>query len=555
MGAELVDAAVSHDLVAEPAGRERRRDLALLAFPIICLLALFARIMLHPLQRDEQFYVPAGVLFSFSGLYRDLNFSHFPNLPLLLDFIYGLSGSDHYLLVGRFLIFAAWIGASVALYQFGRFYAKSRLLIMLMMALLMLNPALLGSAGMAVTNNFIATPFLIGGVLAFLVAIDRPSPNIAMVMLGGFLLAVGVGFKANYIVLLPLFGLAALLLPPWLPVMKRLGSVAAPLFVGGAIGGLPALAFFGSDPMGFIAHCFSFHRGPQIAFWLAQPGGADSIAMGLRDKLLLANQSWLAGTNLVLIATVMILAITGVLHRDKTARPFLDWRVILLASATAICALVSFLPTPAFPQYYSTPIVFGILTMCLQHHALGEAARNAMRPVYLAGIALAFICGGAILFSSISGLIRPNKWTGLVVHRDAESFGPKVRRASPGGRLATLYPVHALEANLPVYPHLALGPFIYRASAYIPAGERPYFRYLASPKDIDRTLQQEPPAGILINDRDELNSPLIQFALRNGYRKIELELRQTNDVDEPLLFLRRPVVSSGPVKDASTRLR
>lgn len=514
---------------------------AIIAAVVLCLACLFARIMAYPLQRDEQFYIPAGVLFSFKGLYNDLNFSHFPNLPMVLDALYGITGSLHYVLIGRLLIFGAWLATIAVLFAFGRFYAQGRLMTALMLVLLLCNPLLLDAAGMAVTNNFIPVPFAIGGLLAFMVGIDRPIPSLWRVALGGFLLAIAAGFKANYVPVLLVIGLATLVLPPWTSFTARLGTVTLPLIAGAVIGGLPTLAFFGRDPAGFLVHCFSFHRAPQIAYWLAHPNPVDPKVLGLRDKIMLAHQSWLSSTTMVLIMAIAVLGLIGYLQWRREGRPSaIDWRVCLLAAITAICAMASFLPTPAFPQYYATPIPFLIVMLCLMYNAIGVEGRMLAHPLLIAALGLAVICGMPRLLPFAGTIVHPDRWTGNIVHIDAQSIGPKVRRTARGGRLATLYPVHALEAGLPIYPHLALGPFIYRASAYIPAGQRPYFRHLASPETIGGILSREPPAALLVGNMDALNKPLADIGATRGYRVLDIELNKTEDVDHPLLMLRTP---------------
>src|SRR3546814_265989 len=78
-------------------------------------LGLFARMMAYPLRHDEQIYLPAGILFTSGDLYQDFSFNHLPNLPLLLGGIFALTGSSHYLLVGRIVIFMCWIATVAAL--------------------------------------------------------------------------------------------------------------------------------------------------------------------------------------------------------------------------------------------------------------------------------------------------------------------------------------------------------------------------------------------------------------------------------------------------------
>jgi hypothetical protein len=531
---------------AKPAPSAGWRTLPLVGVAALAILALFARLMTFELQRDEQFYISASVLFSPQSLYQQLNFSHLPNLPILLHGVFSVTGVDHYLLGGRLVIFATWLGSLAALWQFGRHYRLGIAVTALLMALLLFNPILLDAAGMAVTNNFIATPFLLFGLLAFLRGMEGDAPRPSLLLLAGLLLALGAGFKANYILMLVPVGLATLLMPAGAGLTSRLRNGLLPLVAGGLVGGLPTLYFFAQDPAGFIAHCFRFHRGPQIAYWLAHADVHDPKIMSLRDKLLMAHQVWLSGTTMLLPVMIAMLiavaALSGPSRGFASLDRFRTGPIILLASIVLINAAGSFLPTPSFPQYHSTAFVFVILLIGLLFNALEPPVQGRTRPVMLAGLALATIAGGPILLLSLAKLPNPGNWTGLVVHEDARHLRTSIARAGASGPVATLLPVHALEGGFDVYPQLALGQFVYRASDYIPSDERRHFANLVSPATIGNLMAQDRPAAILLGEGSDLEGPLLHFALENGYRPERVKLRRSEDSDAPLLLVasRRP---------------
>ena len=527
-----------------PPAASRNARILLYGLGGLAILALFARIMTFDLQRDEEFYLSASILYSPASLYQQINFSHFPNLPILLRTLYALTGTDHYLLGGRLVIFAAWLASLLALWLFGQRYRLGIAQTGLLAALLLLNPVLLDAAGMAVTNNFIAAPFLLFGILAFLRGTQGGTARPYTMLLAGFLLSLGAGFKANYVLISAPFGVAALLMPQDQSFAGRLRNGVLPLVLGGIVGGLPTLYFFAQDPAGFIAHCFSFHRGPQIAYWLAHPEIHDPKFISPRDKLMLAHRIWLSGTTMLL--PMLIITLLAVAAWSTPAKGlawlgrFRTGPILLMASIVAISVLASFMPTPSFPQYHSTAFVFVILLIGLMLHALEQPGQSRARPVIAAVFLMAVVAGGPMLFPALTKLARPRDWTGVVVHEDARKLADSIARGGAAGPVATLLPIYPLEGGRAVYPHLALDQFVYRASDYIPADQRRYFHNLAAPGTIGAILAANPPSAILLGSQDRLEEPLVRFARVNGYVAQAVQLRHAEEGSAPLLLVRRP---------------
>lgn len=512
----------------------------------IALAALFARIMTYPLQHDEQFYLPAAILFSFDGLYSDLGFSHLPNLPFLLSGVFAVVGGEHYVLVGRLVIFVSWLMTIGALALIGRRHARSDLVAAVLVALLIANPALLDATGMAVTNNFIATPFALLGLLAFIEAATRPVPSRGLAALAGFLLAVAVGFKANYVVLLPPVAIAAILVPPHLTMRVRLAQLTLPFVVGGIIGGAPTLYFLASDPTGFVAHVVSFHRGPQIGYWQANADPLDPKAIGLSAKMLMAQRSWLSATNLIVLLALAFYAILGLrgLQVRSWAGVAARWPVMLLTGIGALAALVSFLPTPAFPQYFTLALPFALMLIALLHGSLDAEGRSLARPFLISALAIAVLIGAPILLSTAPGIANIARWTGFQVHRDAVDMAKLANGGGQRASMATLSPVYALEGKLKVYPALAMGPFVYRASAWIPAGERVHYAHLTSPATVEAMLESAPPAAILTGQEGALDTPLSTFAVAHGYAAHPVRIGRGSAARDMVLFTRQPILTT-----------
>jgi hypothetical protein len=170
------------------------------------------------------------------------------------------------------------------------------------------------------------------------------------------------------------------------------------------------------------------------------------------------------------------------------------------------------------------------------HGSLDAPARAVARPFLIAALGMTVLIGAPMLLASLPKLFVVSRWTGFRVHDDAQQIAAMVRIAQPKGTLATLSPVHALEGGLAIEPALAMGPFVYRASEWIPPRDRRHYLHLASPESIGQLLDAAPPAGILIGFEGPLDAPLAAYAARHNYVGHRLLLGQIEGAQEPWLF-------------------
>lgn len=487
---------------------------------IVAVLALFARIMTYPLRHDEQLYLPAGILFSPSGLYPELGYNHLPNFPIILSGVLAVTGTADSLLVGRLLIFASWIGAAAALYLIARRATHSLWFSAALVILLILNPILLGPAGMIVSNNFIPVPFALFGLYLFILGAEETRARPLLLVASGALIAIAVGIKVNYIFLIPPFAIAALLVPTAMPLGRRLQTVTLPFLLGGLIGGAPLLAYLATDATGFLTHVMAYHREPHVAYWLANATLDGDKVMSLGGKAMLAYQLWLSGATMLVPLLLLTLlcgaALGGGLSR---LRRIFDWKVTLTAALTALAVILSFVPTPAFPQYYTLPIPFALALCALVYGRIEQAEQQSVRPLVAASMLIALVAGAPMLAPALRDLARPGAWTGVRVEAIADRIRIEVRGAGGSGAVATLSPIFVLEADLPIEPGLAAGPFVYRVGEMLPADHRSHYARIVSPLTIQRDLAMNPPSGILVGQEGDLDRPLEDFARANGYAR------------------------------------
>lgn len=497
----------------------RWRLISIAALLLLLAAGLFARVMTYPLRHDEQLFVAAAALASEGALYQDLGYNHLPNLPLLLNAILAAVGGEHLMLVGRIAIFLCWLLAGAALVLIARGASAGVAMGAVGLLFLAAEPILQGPAGMTVTNNFMPVPFALWGVYFFLDGAEGARP--IHLLASGVLLALALGLKANYVFLIPPFAVAALLVPRRLSFGRRLGSVALPLLAGGTIGGLPTLYHLAVDPRGFLAHVTGYHRGPHVAFWQAAP---EPKVMGLGEKLLLAEELWLGGTAVLL---ALVVATTGIVRWEVGKRTIAvhgppSWPVLLAAGLVVLGMLVSFVPTPAFPQYFLPPIPFAIVLAILLYGQLDAMSRRLARPTIIAAAAIAAAIGLPRLLIDLSKLAAPSQWTAMKTERLAAHIAAHVGR----GKVATLAPIYPLEAGLDVYPELAAGPFVYRVAHLIPPADRRHYR-LVSAGSLPTLLDSDPPAGILVGLEDEFDPAFVDYARTRGYVAAPLPQAET----------------------------
>lgn len=540
----MLNAAMSKDWLARHQATIALGCLALLG------LALFARLMAFPLRHDEQFYLTAGYLADQAHLYKEVHFTHLPNFPLLLNAVFNLLGIEHLLLAGRMVMAIFWGLSAVALYATARFAGGSRVFGAFVVSLLLLDPLLLRTAGMLVTNNFAPTPFALLGLYFLLSASATPVPRPMFAFAAGVFLSLAIGFKANYVILVPPVAVAAILFPSGIGLRERLLKVTAPLVAGALVAGLPTIYFFLEDPGNFIAHVVNFHGDAHVDYWTANPEGEEAVVLGFRDKFILAQGIWLSGTTLLTLMLAAILAFavifrTGEERQDRIGESRPLWPLVLLAVLVAEGMLISFVPTPAFPQYYAPPIALGLMFCALAHGYLSAAAKAALQPVLAGMLLIASFSSLPILLPELRHLAKPSDWTGNTVHEAAGNISQEIAQSRAPGKLLTLAPAYAAEAGLKTYDALLLGPFIYRSVDYVDAEDRGYFSSVASPRTLDAMLEADPPAAVLVGTEDVLDDRLEAWARNSGYRPVEVALGDKRR-ETGTLYLRAGPLAASP---------
>lgn len=474
------------------------------AIAVLALLgaALVATIVAAPVRHDEQMFVSAGLLFGEGSLYRDFGYNHLPNLPILLKAAALAGGAAGPLLVFRWLIVAAWAATMMLVAGFAWRTTGSRWFTVLTCLLLVANPLLGGQAGTLVSNNFMPVPFALAGLIVYLEEAGRPVPR----AFAGFLLAVAAGMKANYVLLIPPFAVAALLAPPGMVFRERLLRTALPMLAGGVVGGMPTIWAAVTDPAVFVDHVFYYHRGPHLAWALAT---SEPLVIDFRGRLNLGLGLWGSGSTLLLALGIVTI---GSQLFWRGWRP--GWQTWLVAGLVAAGMLVALVPRPSFPQYFVPPLPFALVLLVMLAGAQRPAERAAMAPLFIGVALLTLAFDAPRLVERLPALARPSDWTGSQVH----AVSRQIVAAAQGRKVATLAPLYVLDAGGRVYPELAAGPFVYRVADRFEPDHRQYWR-LVSPSTLAARLDADPPGAILVGTEGALDYAFRRYAATRGFRR------------------------------------
>ncbi|MGK6321617.1 hypothetical protein ACMGDM_00880 [Sphingomonas sp. DT-51] len=512
-------ASVAAAIVPARAGgtaRSRALPAALIALAL-ALVGLFGRLMTYQLRHDEQMYLPIATMLAHGRLYDDYGFNNLPNLPLLMQAVLRVTGAEQVLLAGRLTIFAGWLVAVAAMLLLVRRLTRSWPLGALAALLLLTHPLLLGPAGMLVTNNFLPLAFVLMATYLLIDGADRDTPAPLLVAASGLCLGIAAGFKANYVFALPPFAFAALLAPARLSPATRRRGVTLPFVAGGIVGALPPLAYLLSDPSGFVTHVLGYHSGPHVAYWSANADLDGAKVLDLPGKLVLAAKVWLISPAGLVAAALALAAVASWRLRDYGAAR-MRWPHRLIVALLLGGVLVSFVPSPAFPQYYAPPVPFAIVLAVSLVARLQGRARAAALLLLLSALLLS----APRLALGWPDAVRSARWTGTITHDQGQRLAALLRVERRAGTVATLAPLYAVEGGLTVPAALATGPLVYRVGDYVPLRQRRHYAHWVSPTTIDALLAASPPAAVLVGFEGKLDDPLASFARSRNYRAVVL---------------------------------
>jgi len=316
---------------------------------------LSARILTYEMRADEQLYISPAALLADGRLYTDFFYNHVPLSAFYYRLAYLSLGGEHLVLSARLAMIVAWGITAAAVWAGSLAISRSPRLALFCYVALVANVFLLTVPGMTATNNFLQVGPSYAGLALFTLAVLDQRGRAWKAFLAGVALSLAVGLKVSAAYLIPPLALAAFVLPRSLGTRDRLRGVTLPMALGGLVGAVPLFAYLISMPDTFLAHVVGYHTGPHVAWWEATRHTEPGLAFDLGGKLLLAFEVWFQSTNLLILAAILMLAALALAGSLRDGRWLLG-PFVAVAAATAFTAVLCFLPTPSFPQYFILPL-------------------------------------------------------------------------------------------------------------------------------------------------------------------------------------------------------
>ena len=502
--------------------RKRLIGRCMIAGVALVLLALFTRVMSEPLRHDEHIALANGWLYGRFALYRQISYAHLPNLPILLSLALHATGGAYKFLVARLITFICWCAFLYAFSSVVWRISKDTQTTALAVLLIVTNSLFVEYEAMLIAVHLFPICFASFGFLFFIVATENGRARPIFVFLAGLFLSIAVGFKANYLVVVPPFAIAAFFVPQSLSLAQRIWRVVVPLALGGVIGGLPTLYYFLNHTDAFLFDVLGYFLGPQRAYWSAPENAATVTGLNLTSRVLNGYRLWTAGSTLLIIVMIIYCCAEMVMSSNyaEIKRRLASWPLLVSLAAAILGITVAFVIAPSFPQYFMPPIPFAVLLLVCLLAGRSDEQRRRSRPLLATMTIATAILGGPTLFQDLPNIVKPSAWEGFGVHKIAMQirgeFGPRREKI----RIATLSPIYALESGLDLYPELASGGFYYRIGDLLSPAQRTAFG-ITSPKTVGELLEREPPDGILVGYEGVLDKPLVRFAVAHNYRRVE----------------------------------
>ena len=489
------------------------------------IVGAFAKIM-SGFNHNEHMYIAAGVFVAQNKeIYKDFAYLQTPYLPLLYGNLYRFLGiTSYYLLIGKLISFTFLSISSMVLFLLARRVLNDIVLSLSVVALFLLNMSIVGPAT-EVSNYIMPIAFSLASFYVFTISFVENQIKPFGIALAGVFLAISIGAKLTYAAMIIPF-IATILFYPLVSehsaITARKNIVYALfLFIAGIGIGLLPMFFFMSDIQSFIFNNLGYHI--VNTQWRHITGF--SGPMSLSSKLFYAREIYFNADNLILLLGIL-LGLGFSIWNPQTIRwsikkipigAFLAFLLVLIAVPTAL------VPTPSFCQYFAMPVSFLFLLLLYSCASKSVEISTLHRILLLILVSMSVTYTGPLLIKPIVGLTHRNGWTGLMVH-DASM---NVRNAlidnglGTDGKIATLSPLFVIESNLNIYPELSTGPFLYRVGDLLTAEQRNRF-VGTSPKSIGELFTEDPPVAILVGYEGILDQPLVEYAIANDYKKVDV---------------------------------
>jgi hypothetical protein len=505
--------AVAH---AASAGYYNRKNIIIFAVMALIILQLLAQVLFAAYDHNEEMYITSSVLARNGELYENFSFLQMPYLPLVYGAFFKVIGTSDYLLWGRIFVFIAMIFACIFMWLIAMSLTANQTVAMIAVILFSSNTVML--IGISESSNYIMPLALtLAGLHLFMIhapQVVRGRANRWMIALSGVCLGLAIGTRLTYVFLLPAFMIFAWFYADVSGWTKRFKTVLLPLLAGMATALIPTIYLFVDNPKRFIFNNLGYHLANTT--W-RELTGFDQ-AMNVTEKIVFGITEILSKPGLLLILILLAyLTLLATKTRQSLFKIFDRERALIIA--LILCSIFAiFIPTPIFSQYFTIVIPFSILLAVSYYRVFPSASRRKVRNALIA------VAGASVIAGLAQTTFEVYRSGAEPVPEQVDHVAQAISQALRGhrGKIATLSPLYAVEADLQIYNEFSTGVFAYRIGDLLNPEERHEF-VTTSPDSLDELFDVDPPAAIFVrNIYDEaLDGPFIDYAESRAYIQVK----------------------------------
>ena len=482
-------------------------------------LGIFSLMMVKQHWDDENMYVSAGVLIQNYSLYKDFAFLQMPYLPHLYGIIFSLTGTTHYLLIAEVINFFFMALSSLLIYIISYRFSKNILIALAILLLFLFNDIMTCTMEYS-ANAIVPIAFSLSAFYLFINNSESNSINIFGLFFSGIFSALAIGTKLYYAVTLPPFFIASLCYPKEWKFKQRFLKVMLPLSLGVIIGLMPVFYYYLKDIEIFMFNNLGYHKLNTIYREMT----GFTHAMSLFSKIEYGMRILKSPANTALLIGALFLLFILIKQRLNEKELFrkIGMENLLLILLVLFTAIAAFIPTPLWLHYFALPFPFVILLLPYWYSRLITSTRNLTNFLIVCLVLVTFLGSGSTLFNQLNYIFHTNQWSSLTVHHTAEELENCIGTMDENDKVATLYPLYALEGELSIYKELSASDFIFRLGKLLPGDIRNKYSYISS-DNIFELFEREPPKAILVDiiAKPELYKPFVKYAEEHDYQKIQ----------------------------------
>lgn len=500
-------------------------DVSSIILLVIISFVCFANSMLKPLSRDENMYCSAGVLIADGkAVYKDFSYvAQMPYHPLLLAAVYKVTNTTYFLLTARIIstlsdILTGFFIILIIRRLFSAFPLDGLLFALLSIVLYLFNPFVDYANGYG-WNHDLVTLLVIISLWLCVSAHQADKTPYFKIAISSALLSFATFMRPTFIFVQIIFYLFFIyeysFYKKW-KIKKILLSILLPAL---AVSAWP-IYLFAQAPDAFLIDTIKM---PLLNSQLLHKIGMTLNKPQLFYFFLLTPTCIFSILTAIYLYTVIFLNRRQI-QSQSVATPLLFVLLPLVFLATA------FIPPTIWPQYFSAPVIFLILSLAwpLSYLKKISAAHYKIALSIIFFTALISVMEYPEVLKRMPGLFTPEKWTPLRLHNLSLKICSNADKSKP---VLTLAPLYAIEGSCKIYPQFSAGSFAYRIADRLSEKERK-ITSTAAPATLKNLVENNPPALVLTGTETPefkyLEETLL-LPVNSGWRK--------NDVDGLSIYI------------------